>query len=63
MLSITRALRVNLYESGEATLQLDDSAVAIKQTSLYPDLGKVIVECQAGSACYLYLALAHPAWR
>src|SRR6185295_17232655 len=35
---------VNLYESGEATLQLDDSAVAIRQTSLYPDFGKVIVE-------------------
>jgi len=37
-------IRVNLYESGGATLQLDDSAVAIKQTSFYPDLGKVIVE-------------------
>ena len=36
-------IRVNLYESGEATLQLDDSAVAIKQISLYPDFGKVIL--------------------
>jgi uncharacterized protein len=36
--------RVNLYESGEATLQLEDSPVAIKQTSLYPDFGKVILE-------------------
>lgn len=37
-------LRVNLYESGEATLQLDDKAVSIKQISLYPDLGKVSLE-------------------
>ena len=37
-------LRVNLYESGEATLQLDDRSVSIRQTSLYPDLGKVIID-------------------
>ena len=39
-------LRVNLYESSEATLQLDNTAVAIKQISLYPDFGKVIVEVE-----------------
>jgi DUF1680 family protein len=38
------ALRVNLYESGEATLQLEDNAVDIKQYSNYPDFGKVILE-------------------
>jgi uncharacterized protein len=37
-------LRVNLYESSEATLQLDDSAIAIKQISNYPDFGKVLLE-------------------
>jgi DUF1680 family protein len=36
-------IRVNLYESGEATLQLEESAVDIKQISLYPDFGKVIL--------------------
>ena len=35
---------VNLYELGEATLQLDDKAVSIKQISLYPDIGKVSLE-------------------
>ena len=39
-------LRVNLYESGKATLRLDDSAIAIKQTSFYPDLGKVSLEVE-----------------
>jgi len=37
-------LRVNLYESGDANLQLNGSPVAIKQISLYPDSGRVTLE-------------------
>ena len=53
-------LRVNLYESGEATLQLDDNAVAIKQISLYPDLGKVIVEVKPAAPVSFTLRLRIP---
>jgi uncharacterized protein len=53
-------LRVNLYESGEAALQLDDSAVAIKQTSFYPDLGKVIVEVEPAAPVTFTLRLRIP---
>jgi uncharacterized protein len=53
-------VRVNLYESGEATLQLDDSAVAIKQTSHYPDLGKVIVEVNTAAPVNITLRLRIP---
>jgi len=53
-------LRVNLYESGEASLQLDDSAVAIKQTSFYPDLGKVIVEVEPAAPVTFTLRLRIP---
>ncbi len=51
---------MNLYESGEATLQLDDSAVAIKQISLYPDLGKVTVEFQPETPVIFTLRLRIP---
>ena len=54
------ALRVNLYESGEATLRLDDKAVSIQQTSLYPDLGKVILEIQAEPSVTFTLRLRIP---
>src|ERR1051325_3787 len=37
-------LRVNLYESGKASLQLQDTAVNIKQHSSFPDFGKVVLE-------------------
>jgi uncharacterized protein len=53
-------LRVNLYESGEAILQLDDSAVAIKQISLYPDFGKVIVEVNPAAPATFTLRLRIP---
>jgi DUF1680 family protein len=53
-------IRVNLYESGEATLQLDDSAVAIQQISLYPDLGKVIVEVKPEAPVNFSLRLRIP---
>ena len=53
-------LRVNLYESGQATLQLDDKAVAIKQTSLYPDLGKVRVEVKPAAPVSFTLRLRIP---
>jgi uncharacterized protein len=54
-------IRVNLYESGEATLRLDDSAVAIKQTSLYPDLGRVKVEVKPAAPITFTLRLRIPA--
>jgi DUF1680 family protein len=53
-------IRVNLYESGEATLQLDDSAVAIKQISLYPDLGNVTLEVQPEAPVTFTLRLRIP---
>jgi uncharacterized protein len=53
-------LRVNLYESGEATLQLDDIAVAIKQISHYPDFGKVIVEVKPAVPITFTLRLRIP---
>jgi DUF1680 family protein len=56
----SEGLRVNLYESGEATLQLNDSAVAIRQTSLYPDIGKVIVEFQPEASVTFTLRLRIP---
>jgi len=53
-------IRVNLYESSEATLQLDESAVAIKQTSHYPDLGKVIIEVNPAAPVNFTLRLRNP---
>jgi DUF1680 family protein len=37
-------LRVNLYESGDAHLELNGSSVTVKQISLYPDIGKIMLE-------------------
>jgi DUF1680 family protein len=53
-------LRVNLYESGNATLQLDAKAVAIKQTSLYPDLGKVRLEVKPAAPSSFALRVRIP---
>jgi len=53
-------LRVNLYESGEATLQLHDSAVAIKQISLYPDSGKVTLDVKPAVPVTFTLRLRIP---
>lgn len=39
-------IRVNLYESSEALLQLDRHDVAIQQVSRYPDSGTVTVQIQ-----------------
>jgi DUF1680 family protein len=53
-------LRVNLYESGEATLQVDNNAVVIKQTSYYPDFGKVLVEVKPAVPVLFTLRLRIP---
>jgi DUF1680 family protein len=53
-------LRVNLYESGEATLQLDDSVVAIRQISLYPDFGKVTLDVKPAAPVTFTLRLRIP---
>ena len=53
-------IRVNLYESGEASLELDDSAVAIKQISHYPDLGKVNFDVKPASPVTFTLRLRIP---
>jgi len=39
-------IRVNLYETSEATLSVDGHMVAIKQSSLYPDSGKVTLQIE-----------------
>jgi len=39
-------IRVNLFESCEATFQLDGHDVAIRQSSPYPDIGRVILDIQ-----------------
>lgn len=53
-------LRVNLYESGEAILQLDDNAVAIRQISLYPDFGKVTLDVKSAAPVTFTLRLRIP---
>src|SRR6185503_5813022 len=53
-------VRVNLYESGEATLQLDNRAVSIKQISLYPDLGKVRLEVKPAAPANFTLRMRMP---
>lgn len=54
-----QCIRVNLYESGEATLHLTDGAVVIRQASLYPDCGKVqlVVEPDAPTPFTLRLRI------
>ena len=39
-----KGLYVNLFESSEANLQLDQSEVTVRQVSLYPAIGKVTLE-------------------
>jgi hypothetical protein len=39
-------IRINLYESSEATLTVNGHSVVIQQDSLYPDCGKVTVNIQ-----------------
>jgi DUF1680 family protein len=41
-----QGIRVNLYESCEATFYLGQQVLAIKQSCLYPDSGKVTLEIQ-----------------
>ncbi|HLO29163.1 MAG TPA: beta-L-arabinofuranosidase domain-containing protein [Anaerolineales bacterium] len=53
-------IRVNLYESGEANLQLNDNPVAIKQISLYPDLGSVSIEVKPAAPASFTLRLRIP---
>lgn len=53
-------IRMNLYESGEATLQLNDSSVTIRQISLYPDFGKVVLEVEPTAPVTFTLRLRVP---
>src|SRR6185503_904942 len=53
-------LLVNLYESGKATLQLVDRPVTIKQTTLYPDLGEVMIEVEPAVPVKFTLRLRIP---
>jgi uncharacterized protein len=56
----SEGLRANLYESGEAKLRLNDTAVSIKQTSLYPDLGRVSLEVKPAAPVSFTLRLRIP---
>jgi len=53
-------IRVNLYESSEATLQLNDSSITIRQISLYPDFGKVVLEVEPTAPATFTLHLRIP---
>ena len=53
-------VRVNLYESGEATLPLDKSTVVIKQISDYPNFGKVTLEVEPSAPVTFTLRLRIP---
>jgi DUF1680 family protein len=53
-------LCVNLYESGEAYLQLNGSPVTIKQVSLYPHFGKVTLEVKPAVRILFKLRLRIP---
>jgi len=53
-------IRVNLYESSEATLQLDDKTVSIKQVSLHPDRGKVSLDVKPAVPANFTLRLRIP---
>lgn len=55
-------IRVNLYESSEATLRLDGHVVTIKQSSLYPDKGKVALQILPDEALSFTLRLRIPDW-
>jgi hypothetical protein len=53
-------IRVNLFESCEATLQQDGKEVAIRQSSLYPDSGSLILEIQPEKSLHFTLHLRIP---
>ncbi len=53
-------IRVNLYESGEAAFEHDGCALVIKQTSRYPESGKVALLVQPEVRAGLFLAPADP---
>jgi DUF1680 family protein len=56
----SEGIRVNLYESGEATLQLNANPVSIKQISLYPDFGKVVLQVEPTAPVTFTLRLRIP---
>jgi hypothetical protein len=53
-------IRVNLYESCQATLQWNGSVVAIRQSSLYPESGRVLLEIQPEKPLHFTLRLRVP---
>ncbi len=53
-------IRINLYESSEATLPVDGHPVVIQQDSLYPDCGKVTVNFQPEAPLGFALRLRIP---
>jgi uncharacterized protein len=53
-------IRVNLYESSEATFELDGHQVGVRQSSLYPATGKVTFEIQSGRTLTFALRLRIP---
>ncbi|MCJ7583833.1 MAG: glycoside hydrolase family 127 protein [Anaerolineales bacterium] len=53
-------IRVNLYESSEANLQLGGHTVAVRQSSLYPDDGRVTLLIQPEESTSFALRLRIP---
>jgi len=53
-------IRVNLYESSEASFHIEGFAVTLKQSSLYPDVGKVTLEVQPEQPIRFMLRLRIP---
>jgi len=53
-------IRVNLYESSEASLQLGGHTVAVRQSSLYPDHGRVTLLIQPEQPTSFALRLRIP---
>ena len=53
-------IRVNLYESSEARFLLEGVEVILKQSSFYPDLGKVILQIQPETTLSFILRLRIP---
>ena len=53
---------VNLYVGSQASLQVDNKPVQLRQTTRYPWDGKVQVEVQAGQGVDMQLKLRVPGW-
>lgn len=55
-------IRVNLFESSDATFRLDEHAVAVQQSSLYPESGKVTLSVHPEVPLSFALRLRIPCW-